>query len=265
MRTVLAILTVMVVLLGLAWGLQRRLIYLPYPGPVPAADTTLADAEEVTLRTEDGLELAAWHVAAPREASTVMVANGNAGHRALRAPLAQALVDEGLGVLLFDYRGFGGNPGSPTEAGLTRDARAARRFLVEQADVDPRRLVYYGESLGAAVATRLAVEHPPAGLVLRSPFPALASVGQRHYPFLPVRLLLRDRFPLVEHLGDVDVPTAVVLGTADSIVPPDQSRAVAAAAPNLAALVEVDGADHNDRALLDGAELVEAIVALAER
>ena len=166
-------------------------------------------------------------------------------------------------MLLFDYRGYGGNPGSPSEVGLALDVRAARAFLVEEEAVRPERLVYFGESLGAAVVTELATEHPPAALVLRSPFVDLASVAAVHYPLVPVRALLRDRYPVAEQLGRVDVPTTVVLGDADTIVPPEQSRAVAAAAKNLHRLVEVPGADHNDRVLLDGDALVDAVVELA--
>jgi len=161
-------------------------------------------------------------------------------------------------VLLFDYRGYGGNPGRPSEAGLALDVRAARRFLVEEAGVPPERLVYYGESLGAAVVAELATEHPPAGLVLRSPFVDLAAVGERHYPFLPVRALLRDRFPTAEHVARVAAPVTVVWGSADAMVPAEQSRAVAAAGH--ARTVVVDGADHNDRVLLDGDALVRAVV-----
>jgi fermentation-respiration switch protein FrsA (DUF1100 family) len=168
-------------------------------------------------------------------------------------------------VLLFDYRGYGGNPGSPSEAGLALDVRAARAFLVEQESVPPERLLYFGESLGAAVVTELATEHPPAALVLRSPFVDLASVAAVHYPFLPVRALLRDHYRVAEQLARVDVPTTVVLGDADTIVPPEQSRAVAAAAKNLHRLVEVPGADHNDAELLDGDALVDAVVELAPR
>jgi hypothetical protein len=193
----------------------------------------------------------------------VLVANGNGGHRGLRAPLARALSEAGLGVLLFDYRGYGGNPGSPSEEGLALDVRAARDWLVGEAGVAPERLVYYGESLGCAVVTALAVEHPPAGLVLRSPFVDLAAVGSHHYPVLPVRLLLRDRFPVAEQVARVRVPTTVVLGDADTIVPPEQSRRVAAAAARLHRLVEVPGADHNDAVLLDGERLVDAVVELA--
>ena len=248
---------------GLLWGFQRKLIYLPAGSP-GLVDAVLPGARDVELRTSDGLELGAWYLPgrAP-DAVTVLVANGNGGHRGVRAPLARALSDAGLAVLLFDYRGYGGNPGSPSEEGLARDVRAARDHLVDEVGVRPDRLLYYGESLGAAVVTELATEHPPAGLVLRSPFVDLASVAAVHYPVLPVRALLRDRFPLAEQLARIDVPTTVVYGGEDSIVPPEQSRAVADAAAQLHRLVEVPGADHNDRVLLDGDALVTAVLELA--
>jgi alpha-beta hydrolase superfamily lysophospholipase len=207
--------------------------------------------------------LDAWWFPAADEAPAVLVANGNGGHRGLREPLARALQDEGLAVLLFDYRGYAGNPGSPTEDGLASDVRAARSFLVEDAGVPPERLVYFGESLGAAVVTELASEHPPAGMVLRSPFEDLAAVAGVHYPLVPARLLLRDRFPVAEQVARLDVPTIVLYGGADSIVPPEQSRAVADAAARLERVVEVPAADHNDLALLSGDEVVAAVVDLA--
>jgi uncharacterized protein len=268
-RAVLVVLVVLLVtivlMIMLLWVFQRRLIYLPSTAPVPSAERVLPGARDVTLRTADGIALGAWLVP-PRGRDrevTVLVANGNAGDRSLRAPLATALAQQGLTVLLFDYRGYGGNPGSPTEPGLALDVRAAYQFLVEQAGVPPDRLLFYGESLGAAVVTELASERPPAGLVLRSPFVDLAAVGRVHYPFLPVGALLKDRFPVVEHIARVDVPVTIVYGTRDTIVPPEQSRAVAAAAPGPARTVEIPGADHNDRALLDGQQLVNAVVELA--
>jgi len=268
MRALLIVVAVVALLVAVLWGFQRRLIYLP-SASVPPAAAVLDNAREVTLETSDGLRLGAWFVPATERGRgsgmAVLVASGNGGNRALRAPLAKALAGRGLAVLLFDYRGYGGNPGSPTEKGLARDVRAAYRFLVEEAGVSRDRLLYYGESLGAAVVVELATEHPPAGLVLRSPFTDLASVGQVHYPFLPVRRLLWDSYPLAKLLTTVKVPTAVVYGGEDSIVPPEQSRAVAAAAAGLTQLVRVDGADHNDSALLDGGQLVDAVVDLADQ
>ncbi|MGH2734867.1 MAG: alpha/beta hydrolase [Actinomycetota bacterium] len=264
-RSALVLIALVGVVLVLIWALQRRFIYFPSPGPVPAAADVIVGARDVTLETSDGLELGAWLVPARGTDTdvTVLVANGNGGDRSLRAPLAEALADKGLSVLLFDYRGYGGNPGSPSEEGLALDARAARDFLVEEHRGG--RLIYFGESLGAAVATELAAEFPPAGLLLRSPFTDLAAVGREHYPFLPVKLLLRDRFEVVEKLREVSAPTTVVYGTMDSIVPPEQSRAVARAAPSLVQAVDVDGAGHNDLALLNGDELIRAAVDLAER
>jgi fermentation-respiration switch protein FrsA (DUF1100 family) len=256
-RALLVVLLVVLAVTGLLWAFQRRLIYLPQgsPGPAPVG------ARDVELVTDDGLRLGGWFFPGDDGSAAVLVANGNGGHRGLRAPLAEALQEAGLSVLLFDYRGYGGNPGSPSEEGLALDVRAARAFLLEE--LPGERLLYVGESLGAAVVTELATEHPPAGLVLRSPFTDLAAVGSEHYPFLPVRLLLRDRYPVQEQVARVHVPTTVVYGTADTIVPPGQSRAVASAAADLHRLVAVPGADHNDLALLDGPELIDAVVELA--
>ena len=255
-----------VLLLALVWGFQRRFIYFPDTAEVPSAGAVIPGARDVKLRTRDGLTLGAWLVpaSAPARDTTVLVANGNGGDRSMRAPLASALAARGMQVLLFDYRGYGGNPGSPSEEGLALDVRAAREYLTESGVPDDR-ILYFGESLGTAVVTELAAERPPAAMLLRSPFVDLASLGEIHYPFLPVRSLLRDRYPLVEHLATVEVPTTVVYGTADQIVPPAQSRAVARATPRLRQVVAVEGADHNDLALLSGKALVDAVVDLADQ
>ena len=253
------------VLVGLLWTLQRQLIYLPGGAPGRAA-AFLPGAEDVVLHTEDGLDLSGWYLPGPsRDAPAVLVANGNGGHRGLRAPLARRLGEAGLAVLLFDYRGYAGNPGSPSEKGLALDVRAARSFLLDEAGISGDRLVYFGESLGCAVVTELATEHPPAGIVLRSPFVDLAAVGSEHYPFLPVRALLRDRYPVADQIATVQVPTTIVYGSGDSIVPPAQSRTVAEAAAQLYRLVEIPGADHNDPVLADGDAVVTAVVELADR
>jgi fermentation-respiration switch protein FrsA (DUF1100 family) len=189
----------------------------------------------------------------------VIVFNGNAGNRAYRSPLGAALRNQGLSVLLFDYRGFGDSSGSPDERGLYDDARAVRRYLEGRADVRADRLVYFGESLGTAVAVRLAVEHPPAALILRSPFTSMVDVGRLHYPILPVRWLLRDRFSSIDAIGSVRSPVLIVAGDRDRIVPLEQSRQLFESAPQPRELVVVGGADHNDAALLDGRELIDAV------
>jgi uncharacterized protein len=272
MRVVLMLLLVAVAVLlavvGLLWSQQRRLIYYPAPRAVPPAAAVLPGAEEVSFPTGDGLRLAGWFVPAagppgrrPREprSPAVLVCNGNGGNRSLRAPLAAALARMGMAVLLFDYRGYGGNHGSPTEAGLAIDARAALAYLAGRPEVDPARLVYLGESLGAAVALRLAIERPPAAVVLRSPFASLSEVARLHYPVPGVSLLLRDRYDSAAIAGRLTAPLLVVAGGRDQIVPAAHSRRLFLAAPEPKQMVVLEGVDHNDHELNAGPRLLEEL------
>jgi Mrp family chromosome partitioning ATPase len=133
-RAAVVVSAVVVLLLGLVWGLQRHLIYLPATEAVPPAAAVLPGAREVILETSDGLNLGAWFVPAgqPDRGMAVLVANGNAGNRTGRVPLARALAQQGLAVVLFDYRGYGGNPGNPDERGLARDGAVVE--LAEEVD-----------------------------------------------------------------------------------------------------------------------------------
>ncbi len=256
------VVVVVAAVLALIGTLQRRFMYFPSGGVPTPGEAGLTDVEPVTFETSDGLVLGGWFFATsgPPPRVTVLVFNGNAGNRAHRGPLATALHRHGLQVLLVDYRGYGGNPGTPTEKGLDVDARAARAYLAGRPDVDRSRLVYFGESLGTAVAVKLAVAHPPAALVLRSPFTSMTDLGRHHYPLLPVRLLLRDRFEAIDLIQRVRAPLLVIAGGQDRIVPIENSRRLydAAAAPKKL-LVLPDG-DHNDDELLAGDEMIQTIV-----
>lgn len=254
---------VVVLVLGLLYTFQRKLVYFPDAKPVPPAEVVVPGAEDVTLRTADGLELGAWWLpptGRDRELA-VLVAPGNGGNREGRADLGMLLAAEGFGVLLLDYRGYGGNPGTPSEEGLARDADAAVTALTDRG-FPPERTIYLGESLGTGVVAGLLARHPPAGVVLRSPFTELAAVGRHHYPWLPVGRLLRDRFPVSDHVADSTAPLVVVHGDRDSVVPSELSAQVAAAAPGLVEEVVLD-ADHND-AVMFGAPVVQAVVRVAD-
>jgi fermentation-respiration switch protein FrsA (DUF1100 family) len=255
LRFLLGIVVAMLVVVGTIWLSQRRLIYFPTRG-VPPVGERLPGWEEAAFETTDGLTLHGWFTPPPEEKPVVLVFTGNAGNRADRALLGAGLASEGFGVLLFDYRGYGDNPGHPTASGLALDARAAVEWVRRRAPEHD--LAYFGESLGAAVAIELALSDPPAALVLRSPFTSLADMAAVHFRFVPVGALLRDRYPSLERIGGVATATLVIAGAGDTIVPIDQSRAIFEAAPHPKELVIITGADHNDLPLVAGLEVIEA-------
>jgi hypothetical protein len=249
---------------------QRSMIY--FPGTEAPSEVLLPDdARSIELHTRDGLRLAGWFLP-PRNGPmpsqpgpAVLIFNGNAGDRSHRLPLAIALAERGYGVLLFDYRGYAGNPGSPSEEGLRADALAAAEALAAQPEVDSARIAYFGESLGAAVAGAAATERPPVALILRSPPPSMVEMGRHHYPYLPVvDPLLLDRFPLTEQIRELSVPLLILVAGTDEIVPAALSRRVFDAASEPKRWVVLTAADHNDPALLAGEELLAAVTAFLE-
>ena len=245
MRVVATLVVLAVVVVVLAWAFQRQLIYLPAGHPAATAEQVLAGGSAVIVHTEDGLDLTAWHAPAtgPAIGTSVLVLPGNAGSRAARVPLARALSAVGFDVLLLDYRGYGGNPGSPTEQGLAADARAAHHYLVADRGVPLPGWCCLGRVWGGG-------RQPPRprttgrGAGTASLFTSLADVGALHYPLLPVRALLRDRYPVRDMVGSITVPITVVAGEADEVAPPAQSRAVGARRPRG---IRRPGAGHNDR------------------
>lgn len=229
---------------------QRRLIYQPHrQTEVPGAWGAGA-LSTVLCRTEDGLELAGWYRAPPHEpqgtgGALVVLFHGNAGHLGLRADKARAMLEAGHGVLLAGYRGYGGNPGTPSEQGLLTDGRAWLDFLTREG-VSGSRLVLWGESLGGGIAVRLATERRVRAVILEAAFTSLTDVAASLYPWLPVRSMLLDRYDSLPRIGELRAPLLIVHGERDRIVPVKFGRALfdAAAEPKQAYWAEEGG--HND-------------------
>ena len=235
-----------VLLLGGCYALQRSLMYFPaaeVPSPAAAGVPEMA---AVTLHTGDGLALVSWYAAArAAQAPTIAYFHGNAGNIADRGFKVRPFLDAGIGVLLVGYRGYGGNPGAPGEEGFFADGRAALDFLAGQG-VPAERIVVFGESLGSGVAVRMASERRLCAVILEAPFTSAADAGQRAYPFLPVRLLIRDRFDSLSRIGSIGAPLLIVHGERDRVVPADHGRRLLAAAAEPKEGVFLPDAGHND-------------------
>ncbi|MCR4378863.1 MAG: alpha/beta hydrolase [Rhodospirillales bacterium] len=230
---------------------QRSFLYYPGALETTPAQSGVPQMQTVRITTEDGLSLLAW-VQPPHDAAKpwVVIFHGNAGTLAGRAFKARRFLDAGYGALLVEYRGYGGNPGSPTEAGLFSDARAALVYLAGQG-VAGKQVVLYGESLGTGVAVAMAAEvaqagNPVAAVLLEAPFTSTVDVAARHYPFLPVRLLMKDRFDSLSRIQGIQAPLFIAHGARDGTVPQDLGRKLFAAAVEPKDALWLDGAEHND-------------------
>ena len=203
-------------IVGLMYVAQRALMYFPDTARTPPADAGFPQASEIVLTSADGTRLVAWHVP-PKDNRIVLYFHGNGGALRHRVPRFRGLVADGTGLVALSYRGYGGSDGSPSEEGLIADARAAYDFA--SARHPDATIAVWGESLGTGVATALAAEKPVRALVLESPFTSTADIALATYPFIPVRLLMKDQFKSDERIGAVKAPILILHGARDRVVP----------------------------------------------
>ncbi|MCY4365136.1 MAG: alpha/beta hydrolase [Chloroflexi bacterium] len=236
--------------------LERQFIFFPSS----QVERTPADVglpyEDVRFETEDGLFLNGWFIPAPvasapgeRGSSDVTLLwlhgnGGNTGHRADDLALMHYLL--GVNVFIFDYRGYGESQGKPSERGVYRDSRAALSYMTSREDVNSERIVYFGRSLGAAVATELALQQRPFGMILYSPFTSISDLGRDLYPYSPIRFLAGKRFDSLSRIAQYRGPLLVIHGAADEIIPVDHGRRLYQAANQPKSFHEIPGARHND-------------------
>jgi pimeloyl-ACP methyl ester carboxylesterase len=243
------------------------LLALPYAAPVfvfrperlESADPRRwqVPAEEVSIAAARGSRLSAWWVAPPTgRAPVVLLVHGHSGNIATRAAIVRRLAASGVGVLAFDYRGYGASTGSPSEAGLAEDALAAWQWLRAR-DVPADRIVVIGQSLGNAPAAALAARRPVGALVLVSPFASLPEAAADRLRWLPLALVPwpRNRFEVAAPLRQVTVPVLLVVARHDDYVPYAHARAVARSLPRRPGWIEEQSQGHNGllgRVVADG-------------
>jgi fermentation-respiration switch protein FrsA (DUF1100 family) len=223
----------LVLVLAFAWVLvalaayigQRRLTYFPNRARVLPSAVGLADVEEKVLNTPDGERVLAWYGKARPGQPTLLYFHGNGGSLFERAERVRRFMGAGLGVYIMAYRGYGGSSGFPSEAANIADAGLTYDDVTAQG-VAAERLIVYGESLGTSIAARIALDRPAAGLVLEAPFTSAVEVGARAYPYLPVSLLLKDRYETNTYIARVRIPVLVLHGERDRTIPVAMGREI---------------------------------------
>lgn len=223
-------------LLGLVYVFQRNLMYLPGHVGMSPADVYVPEMKVLSVQTVDGLDIEIWHGEASLGQPTIVLFHGNAGTLADRAFKARFFMDAGYGVILAGYRGFGKNKGSPDEEGLYKDARAVFSYLAQFRGS----IILYGESLGSGVAVQMADEitrindHPLqnrlSGVILEAPFTSMSDAAAYHYPWLPARILVWDRFDSISKIQNIGAPLLIVHGQQDKTVPVQQGERLLQAA-----------------------------------
>jgi fermentation-respiration switch protein FrsA (DUF1100 family) len=236
-----------ILLLVTVYFFQRHLQYFPnrqYPGT--PADNGLKGVEEVRLKTDDGADIFGWYMKPEKDGGRIVVFfHGNGGHIGHRAGKARYFIEKGYGIFWSEYRGYGGNKGRPTESGFYNDGRAVLRFI-ESEGYKPSQIALYGESIGSGVAVAMAREWQPQLLILEAPFSSAMAVAQRVYYYLPVSLLMKDRFDNVEKITDVKSSLLIVHGDEDTVIPLSLAQELYSAANHPKEFVTINGGGHND-------------------
>ena len=250
---------------GALYLFQRRILFVPGTDAPDQVAAGVPDMTDVELATSDGLTLLSWYHPASPEQPTFVYFQGNAGTIQGRGFKARAMIDRGFGILLVGYRGYGGNPGHPSEVGLIEDGRAAMRFL-EEKGVAAGNMVLYGESLGSGVAVALAAEAEdgdgPGAVILEAPYTSITEIAAKRYRFAPVNKLIKDRFDSLARIPHIRAPLLVLHGEEDRLIDASHGQRLvdAAAQPKeLRLFAEGRHSDLHDHGAMD------AIAAFLER
>ena len=240
---------------AIAYLAQRRLTYFPDPTRVVPAEVGLKGVTEETLTAPDGTRLITWYAPAPPGRPTLLYFHGNAGGLSGRSYRFERYRNAGFGVMMLSYRGYSGSSGSPSETANYADARLAYDSLIARG-LKPQDIFLYGESLGSGVATQLATQVPVAGVVLDAPYTSIVDVGAAQYPFLPVRLLLTDRYDSASRIARINAPLLILHGARDQVVPVTMGRKLNELAREPKRYVEFPAGGHVD---LDGHGAVDVV------
>jgi fermentation-respiration switch protein FrsA (DUF1100 family) len=264
MIAVLLLSLIVVFALWLRWN-EPNMIYYPDRHIDQTPDQVGFKYEDVTLTTSDGVRINGWYLPSPEPANanpgatlTVLLFHGNAGNMSHRFEKLAVLRELGVDTFIIDYRGYGRSGGKPDEQGTYRDARAAYDHLIQQRKLSPRSIVVYGESLGSAVAADLATKVNVGGLILEEAFTSVGDVGQKMFPFLPIRWLVWNKYDTLSKMPRVKVPLLIFHSRDDELFSLRHAQRLLAAANDPKQLVELRG-NHNDAFLVSASIYHDAL------
>jgi fermentation-respiration switch protein FrsA (DUF1100 family) len=246
---------------ALLFSFQTFFIYAPTAGAASPEALGLAGIHVGHLKTADGETLELWSAVAAPGKPTIAFFHGNAGNLTDRAATLRMFQDQGYGFVALDWRGYGNSTGRPSEHAFHDDGRALIETMIEDMHVPESAIILYGESIGTGVATTLAVEWDVAGLVLQSPYTSVADAARRQLFWVPIDLLLTERFSNIDKITRVREPVLIIHGEADTLFPIPMAESVAAAARSKVSTAYLAGVGHNDVSVLDVAPALEAFVA----
>ncbi|KTD28763.1 Bem46 protein [Legionella israelensis] len=237
------ILVIILLFIAILYGLQRSFIYLPAKITPQRGDFQANDMSKIKLQTADDLSLLAWYKAAEDNLPTVIYLHGNAGHIGYRMPIARKLMDAGFGVLLVEYRGYGGNAGRPSEKGFYMDGEAAIQFLLQRG-LTPQEMVLYGESIGSGVATYLAAKLPVCAVILQSPMTSLKGLARFHYPWFPFSPW--DKYDSLKRIDKINASLLILHGKQDRVVPFEEGKTLFEKAVEPKLMISFTDRGHNN-------------------
>lgn len=229
--------------------MQRKFMYFPTHQVQRQATYNASDLETVIITTEDGIDLQAWYKVPETDKPIIVFFHGNGSHMGLSSLKMRDFIDLGYGVLLPAYRGYAGNKGKLGEDGFYKDARATLNWLIAQNQYDLTDIVVYGESLGTGIAVEMVSNDfkDVKGLVLESPYTSFIDLAKRSYFWLPLNILMRDKYMSIDKIDQVTAPLFIVNGTRDLIVPSRMGQTLfETATTERKSIKTISGAGHND-------------------
>lgn len=234
--------------------MDRSFIFFPEKHIAATPESVGLEFEDVTLQASDGVKVNGWYVPHPESKQTLLFFHGNAGNISNRIYNLRLFHDQlGLSVFILDYRGYGKSEGEPSEEGTYRDGEAALSYLKERTGRESRDFLFFGRSLGAAVAVELALKNPPRALILESPMTSVRDMAKNLFPFLPVGFMISTEYDSLSKIGKIHVPVFVLHGDRDEVVPFEQGKRLFEAANSPKQFYTIPGAGHNNTTDVGGA------------